>query len=356
MEQRWVQFWKLGVRKSAIGALTFTPLVAAFLVLLDVPRYENWAMFWSRCLQSLVYAYAIWFCLTVVTWLAWGFVTWMNTPKCYGFTRRMWFHLLYSLLGVLLGLVLAYDLDFRFFGQAKPPFMDYYRDFMLGVLISLVIIFVVGYLERKKQAAQLARANAEAKYGALKAQMHPHFLFNSLDSLLALIESQSDKAESMTQKLSDLYREILASSERETDSLAQELAIVESYLEIESVRFGERLAYKFEVDLEAARTIEIPSLIVQTLVENAIKHGIAPAMNGGSIVVSAAIDHRSALISVINTGMMLSEAIKPGGGLSITKERLDLRWGASHQFALERSPEGSTIARFRVPRAEGRLS
>lgn len=349
MQQRWREFWKIGLRKSILSAVTWTPGVAAALLLWDLPEFTGWSSFSSRVIQVLIYSYSIWLWLSVVSFVAWAYITWANDPTLLSKTRRMWFHILNSFAGVILGLSLAYEIDFQILENPKPNFASYYRDTGLGLLIAASIIFVIGYLQRKKETEKLLRLNTEAKYDALKAQMHPHFLFNSLNSLLTLIESKSDQAEVMTQKLSDLYREILASSSQECHSLKQELAIVESYLEIESFRLGERLSYNIDINLDAISGLDVPSLLVQTLVENAIKHGIAPSVTGGSVHIKGHFNENSFQLMIVNTGAILPEKIQQGRGLGITIERLNLRWGSMHNFTIERGPNETTAVSFRIP-------
>src|SRR5690606_5494444 len=142
--------------------------------------------------------------------------------------------------------------------------------------------FYYAYREAQAENLTLQAANAEARYHALKHQLQPHFLFNSLNSLSELIDSDREAANRMTQRLADLYRGILSSAKRTTAPLSSELALVRDYLELEQVRFGERLQFRLSAP-ESAQRIHVPTLVLQTLVENGVKHGVAPAGRGGGI-------------------------------------------------------------------------
>src|SRR5690606_8738759 len=117
----------------------------------------------------------------------------------------------------------------------------------------------------------MAKAQVEAELVAMRTQMNPHFLFNALNSIGSMAMFDAEGAVKMLQKMADLYRSILDSTKRKTHSLNDEMRIVQSYLDLEAMRFGNRLTYSFEVP-EGVRDIQIPGLVLQTLVENAVKH------------------------------------------------------------------------------------
>ncbi len=192
---------------------------------------------------------------------------------------------------------------------------------------------------------KLRAESAEANMNVLKNQMQPHFLFNSLNSLAELIDTNREYASKMTQNLSDLYREILESSKTLKSSLANELSIVQKYLELESLRFGKRLSFKIKAP-ENSEKILIPSLILQTLVENAIKHGISQSLNGGIIEIDIAPNQNGYFIEIRNTaGVSQNLNNSTGTGLMNTQSRLDLFYADKHQFSMS-SESGMTVVHF----------
>src|SRR5205085_1642979 len=143
--------------------------------------------------------------------------------------------------------------------------------------------------------------------------------------------------------LADLYRRILEGSKRKTGPLGEELETVRRYLELESIRFGRRLAFTIDAEPSLAG-VEVPSLALQTFVENALKHGLARSREGGHVAVAAArLADGAVLLSVANTGAPIALPVREGTGLSNTRERLDLLYGERHRFAIG-ADGGRTVA------------
>lgn len=174
---------------------------------------------------------------------------------------------------------------------------------IFGGIVIVVFSFYFAYKQTNEEALALRAEAAEARYHALENQMRPHFLFNALNSLAELIESGQENAAETTYKLSDLYRQILANSGLKTARLDSELEIVRSYLELERLRFSSRLSFDIEQP-ENSHEIFLPSLTLQTLVENAVKHGIAPSIEGGRIAIEIAQQpNKLYSLRVTNTGI-----------------------------------------------------
>ena len=228
----------------------------------------------------------------------------------------------------------------------------------VGGLISTAIIFRVAYRSGLQRIDELEKATLESRYETLKAQMQPHFLFNSLNSLSELIDSNMPEASEMTARLADLYRHILENSKEKTSSLASELAIIRNYLELERLRFGNRL--HFTVTCRGnGESVFIPSLILQTLVENAVKHGISTSISGGTIEVNADVTLGGwTFIQVRNTGSApkigndgspLIQRNSTKTGLANAQERLTLMYQDVHGFNFGVDDKGMTVVEFRVP-------
>jgi sensor histidine kinase YesM len=183
--------------------------------------------------------------------------------------------------------------------------------------------------------------------------MRPHFLFNALNSLAELIESKQENAAETTYKLSDLYRLILTNSGLKTAPLDSEIEIVRSYLELEQLRFGSRLQFHIEAP-ENSHEIFLPSLTLQTLVENAIKHGVSPSIEGGRVVIEIArLIDEGYVLRVTNTGSSFQpQTLNNGVGLANTRARLDLLYGNRHKFRVESDGLGRTVASFELSGAK----
>jgi sensor histidine kinase YesM len=188
-----------------------------------------------------------------------------------------------------------------------------------------------------------------ARFAVLQQQMQPHFLFNALGSLKELIALDPARAEEATQRIADMYRLLLLISKRATAALEDELELVENYLEIERIRFGDRLTFRIDAAPMVA-SLRVPSLMVQTLVENAVKHGIAKARNGGTIAVTATRRADGWLeLVVTNTGAPFAKgASRNPTGLANTTERLALMYGPASGFAISTDPVAGTTVRFSV--------
>lgn len=255
-------------------------------------------------------------------------------------------HLLVNFASLLAGIRLSMLAIHWLFGVPVSS-SQFFVSLIFGSLVIIFFALHYAYQQARQETLSLRASVAEAKYHTLENQMRPHFLFNALNSLAELIEVGQPNAAETTYKLSELYRKILANSDRKTATLSSELEIVRAYLEIEQLRFSDRLRYEINVDGHADM-IYLPSLMLQTLVENALKHGITPAISGGKLTITiarAANDFWRA--EVANTGRSLSSQPNNGGtGLANTQARLELLYGDQHQFRLETDAQGRTVASF----------
>lgn len=203
-------------------------------------------------------------------------------------------------------------------------------------------------LRKKELDEAMARSlAAEAQLASLESRIHPHFLFNTLNSIAALIKENPDKAEKMVEKLSALLRYSLDGQGTGLVSFANEWEITRKYLEIEQARFGDRLVYKFETNGNFEH-IKIPSLALQTLAENAIKHVASKSSQKTEIRISAFQDNGHFVIEVADNGTGFSaNAIREGHGLDNLKKRLNTIFqGKAH---LEIGENGAGTARLKIP-------
>ena len=181
--------------------------------------------------------------------------------------------------------------------------------------------------EKELNEERLIRLKTKAELEALQAKVNPHFLFNTLNSIASLISENPKAAEATVEKLSELFRYTLRHTEKNSATVAEELDLVRTYLEIEKLRLGERL--QFEVNCEdAVREFELPPMLIQPLVENSIKHGIASIIEGGKILVEARSSDGNCVIAVQDSGKEFHrENDAEGFGLRSVQERLRLLHG-----------------------------
>jgi LytS/YehU family sensor histidine kinase len=195
--------------------------------------------------------------------------------------------------------------------------------------------------QRSLQQAMLAR---EAELRALRAQVHPHFLFNSLNSINSLVMTEPARAREMCILLAEFFRKTLAVGERPTVSLEEELDVARTYLAIEGLRLGARLKIEEAVD-EGARALRLPPLLLQPLVENAIRHGIATRPEGGVLRIAARADGRRVHITVTNP-FDPDAPSRPGVGVGLAnvRRRLQAAYAERGHLEVERAGEEFKVA------------
>jgi two-component system, LytTR family, sensor histidine kinase AlgZ len=190
----------------------------------------------------------------------------------------------------------------------------------------------------------------QARLASLESRLQPHFLFNTLNAISALIQEDPDHAERMVERLSALLRFSLDATERGLVPLADELKIVTDYLEIEHTRLGERLSFAIDVPADVTRC-EVPPLVIQILVENSVKHAIAPRPSGGRIRVAATTTADTLRLSVWDDGPgFTAAAMRAGHGLENLQSRLAARYGAAATLTVA-PRDGGTVVTVTVPRA-----
>jgi two-component system, LytTR family, sensor kinase len=209
--------------------------------------------------------------------------------------------------------------------------------------------------ERELASERLLKAKSEAELAALQARINPHFLFNTLNSIAALIGDDPTKAEQVLGQLSSLMRYTLQSNRCGVASVEDELTIVRGYLEIEEVRLGDRLHYEIDVD-PAVRGAELPVLLLQPLVENAIKHGIAPKVAGGRVALRGWREADFAIFTIADDGDGGGrDTTGTGEGLANVRQRLDALYGDRASVTLTRE-NGCTETRVVLPFVQGPVS
>jgi signal transduction histidine kinase len=239
-----------------------------------------------------------------------------------------------------------------------PTFWNYAKltylmqlDFLLMTYLSLVgLAHALAYrreLEsRALDAAHLETRLVEAQLQALQRQLHPHFLFNTLNTISGLMRTNIDAADQMIDHLGDLLRMTLHSSSTQEVALKRELDVLQKYLEIEQTRFGHRLRVTMNIDPDTLDA-QVPNLLLQPLVENAVRHGIAPHLRPGSIGIHAARDGSRLKIDIVDSGAGLPPerlmALNRGVGLDNTRSRLAHLYPSAHRFTFSNLDDGFCV-------------
>lgn len=195
---------------------------------------------------------------------------------------------------------------------------------------------------------RLEAANRDGQLATLRAQLNPHFMFNALNGIRALIDEDPARAKQAITQLSSILRNAMSTVKRRTVPLGEELDVVKDYLALERMRFEERLRTSFEVDQTLERE-PVPPMLLQTLVENAVRHGIAKLTQGGEVVVGARRSGAGLVLSVRNTGEYIPGQVNGTGiGLSGTRKRLEMIYGHSATMNIE-NRDGTVVTEVHIP-------
>jgi LytS/YehU family sensor histidine kinase len=220
-----------------------------------------------------------------------------------------------------------------------------------------IIYARIFYRQAVTRAIALERMQAElarAELRALRAQVNPHFLFNTLNTIAALINENPAAAEDVVTRLADVFRHALTASSREHTRLGDELEFMRSWLAIERVRFGDRLRIVEDIE-PGLEDVPVPGLLFQPLIENAVRYAVAPRAEGGTVTlrVRRDADGTTFTAEIADDGPGIAPGVRPSGngvGLESVRERLRLG-GAGHAFALETAPGAGTRVRVTLPLA-----
>jgi LytS/YehU family sensor histidine kinase len=230
------------------------------------------------------------------------------------------------------------------------------RTFHFGLLVYWMIIGISHaieyYRDRELAAAQMETQLAQAQLNALKMQLHPHFLFNTLHAISALMHEDVKAADEMIARLSELLRISMTATNDQEVTLKTEIEFLDKYLEVERIRFKDRLTVRMNIDPQALDA-SVPNLILQPLVENSIRHGISKRRGAGLVEIRALRQNGALQLQIIDNGVGLptdeEAVIKEGVGLSNTRARLEQLYGAQHRLELTKPAEGGLIVTIIIP-------
>jgi two-component system LytT family sensor kinase len=313
-------------------------------------RYNNYALSWWDCLR-----------LALPDWYAWGLlfpvIAWLvrRFPLEPGRWRRsLLVHVPAALALTVLKMlmefgaiqVLSWSANRRF-----SPLLFHQTFLTYAAIVGLVQGFAYRrkYREHELRSSQLEARLAEAQLQVLRMQLQPHFLFNTLHAISALMHRDVEAADRMVSRLSELLRLTLESGDRPEVALRQELEFLESYLDIERTRFQDRLTVDVRADPETLEAA-VPTLLLQPLVENAVRHGVAARTGPGRIEIETSRRDGALRIEVRDNGVGLTGgAAREGIGLANTRRRLEQLYGAAQRLELAERPGGGLVVSVSLP-------
>lgn len=337
--------------RTFVFCLIITIVIAAGLTFTDPPNYLGYL------LSSFIFTMCIGFTIHFLVDFAYPRIETMHT------VIRLGILLMLFLIGGLIGTGISVEihkliLKFSFSGK------DYIHLLYFNLLLSIIFgSIAVLYFTLKANAERMAselkqkeineerltRLKVKAELEALQAKINPHFLFNTLNSIASLISENPKAAEATVEKLSELFRYTLKDADKSTVTIGEELEIVRTYLEIEKVRFGDRLQYTINYD-GGVLDLQVPALLIQPLVENSIKHGIAKDIQGGSILVDVRKSQGKCRIMVQDDGKGFQAITTENGfGLRSIQERLNYMYANEATLEIIRDNPTQIIITIPVP-------
>lgn len=222
--------------------------------------------------------------------------------------------------------------------------------YMIFYFVWSLIYFIYHYIDNYNKSLKYEAAINEFELNKLKSQLNPHFIFNALNSIRALVDEDPVKCKTAITQLSTILRSSLVMNKNKLTNFNEELEAVKDYLDLESIRFEERLTTNFDID-SGSEDYRVPPLMIQTLIENGIKHGIAHLKEGGTIKLSTKIIDSKLHIYIRNNGQFkngISKANK-GFGLENTKRRLHLIYGNHASLSIKNEDENTVLTKVIIP-------
>ncbi len=320
------------------------------LFLIQFTRFYIWG-----ALSPLVYLFVRRFPIEIQVWRRSNLLGHLAALAVFCTVHQILFMIFTWLIDASPGTPVSSFFD-NFFGK-------FFNGVYLGVMIYSLIVFAIhafvfyrNFRAEEEQKLLVTAQLARAELHALKMQIHPHFLFNTLHSISSLVLEEPAKANAMIARLGDFLRLTLEHSEQQFVTLKKEIEFVRCYLEIEEARFSDRLVIEFDVEPESL-TAQVPHLILQPLVENAVQHAVAPRAAGGYIKISARRFNETVRVEIADSGDGIDAATTKNGisnngqgvGLVNVRGRLKQLYGANYKFDLNNNPSGGLIVVLEIP-------
>jgi two-component system LytT family sensor kinase len=360
------EVWRRGWFRFAIILLVWTVLGIFFTgqVYYSELLSERAASWTDAAKSQMVHPYLWALATPVILWLAGRFP--VEQPR---WKRNLALHLLVGTLCAILVAGIYHVAMYYTFWYGERPFVirhtartiilnsvENYGVYFLILLLDHVYRYYTRFRQGELRATQLQTKLAQAQLQALKMQLHPHFLFNTLHSISSLVHKDPEAADRMISRLGDFLRMTLDNTSAQEVNLRQELEFLRCYLEIERIRFQDRLTTEMEIDPRALDT-PVPNLILQPIVENAIRHGVAPRSTPGRIEIQAKQKNGTLRIEVRDNGpglprnLSADNLFRKGLGLANTKARLEQLYGGEYRLELAERPGGGLAVTMEIPAA-----
>jgi sensor histidine kinase YesM len=356
----WFQRWPSSFGRNILYTVIISTAISAGLLLISLTsyKYKSASEFLNVAAENFVVSLVIGFTLHF-------FYNTLNPALRRVNRLPLWGVVLcYTVAGVAMMQVGL------FFASLIPGFTSIHvwmgstQWFVTSLTISFVVSLMMGLawqarvkalmresaLAHERQRLEAAeRAAVEANLRALQAQIEPHFLFNTLANVVSLIEPAPQKARLMLQDFIEYLRASLASTRAQHSSLGREAELMRAFLRLIQIRMGERLRFRVEIP-DSLQHATFPPMLLQPLIENAVKHGLEPTINGGEVVVRATAQAGFIEITVEDSGRGFQGDAQSGMGLANVRERLAGLYGPASSFVIEgRAPESGTRVTLRVP-------
>jgi sensor histidine kinase YesM len=326
-----------------------TTIAFSLITKLNVPTLSLWELLSINGVFSFCISYSIHFFSVVCDRIL------LRLFSDITHSKRMFSDLLAALVGGATGYFIA------------ATFLGINVRFWSGVLIAMAWVVALltgmGIAQRRRTLNELefarertARVDAErlmtvARLQMLQARVEPHFLFNTLANVSSLIEVEPKRARKMLDELTLLLRAALDSTRKNATSLSNELKMIEAYLGVLKVRMGDRLSYRIDAAPELLNA-DVPAMLLQPIVENAVKHGIEPRVKGGAVHVQAKREGAHLLLIVSDDGVGFMPNSKESVGLGAVRERLAVQFNSADALTIARTPENWTRVAIRIPMSQ----
>ncbi|MDH5445504.1 MAG: histidine kinase [Gammaproteobacteria bacterium] len=335
------------VATELVYAVLFNTAIAVLLSLLIEGSQFLHTLMVSQCIGLTMFS-AFWLLSFVIRQTVWWIVISLLVGAIAGVTNAMLVSLLWNDTSLV-------SMELLRINGYRWIFVNLFLALFFG---SIVLYFFMSR-ERHHQAARTIREVqiknldhekqiAETQLQLLQAQIEPHFLFNSLSNVISLIESEPDKARLMLESLTRYLRSSLSRSQDRQGCLQDELDLIENYFKILQIRMGERLQYSINVD-KTLLSCPFPIMLLQPLVENAIKHGLEPLAEGGRVELSITRAEDQLKITVSDNGVGLKEGDLKGFGLMNVRKRLQSLYGDAAQLEIQDNSPRGVIIRIEMP-------
>lgn len=260
---------------------------------------------------------------------------------------------LLSLVNYVFHIFLAGVLDILDYNKVLDPLtvVAFIFAYMVFYVIWSLIYFMYHYLDSYNKSLKYKAHKNEVELNKLKSQLNPHFIFNALNSIRALVDEDPEKSKDAITRLSGILRSSLVMNKNKLTDFDEELQAVRDYLALESIRFEERLQIEYQID-PGSSGFQVPPLMIQTLVENGIKHGIAHLKGGGKLLLKTQVQDERMTIQIRNEGQIVNHTTSQnnkGFGIDNTRQRLHLLFGKKASFSLKNETNHTVLVEIVIP-------